>query len=241
MVEYRGLLGAALFLGGCNEILGMEQPRLTGSTGSAGSTGDTGGTATSSTGGTGGTGGASGGTGGGTATTGSGGAGGFCGQPGYKCVFTRSKTTNGKLGGLDGADAFCQASADAAKLGGTFRAWLSDTTGSPSTRFTKHQLPYVRIDEVKVADSFASLESGSGLLAPIDVTETGGAPPSVLNFTATDSGGEFGKVGHCMNWTSSSDPTGSWAGNNTAKGGTWTSVGSLQSCGGPYSLYCFEQ
>jgi hypothetical protein len=36
----------------------------------------------------------------------------------------------------------------AAGLPGTYRAWISDITGSPSTRFTKSTIPYVRRDGV---------------------------------------------------------------------------------------------
>ena len=89
-------------------------------------------------------------------------------------VFLSSAVYDGAMGGLDGADAKCQALAAAAGLPGTFRAWLSDSTGSPSTRFTQSTLRYVRVDGVKVADDWADLTDATKLLyAPINVTENG--------------------------------------------------------------------
>ena len=41
------------------------------------------------------------------------------------------------------ADAFCQGLADAAGLPGIYRVWLSDSTGSPSTRFTRSTIPWI--------------------------------------------------------------------------------------------------
>jgi len=43
-------------------------------------------------------------------------------------VFVTSSSWNGNLGGLSGAGAKCQQAADAAGLGGTWVAWLSDST-----------------------------------------------------------------------------------------------------------------
>lgn len=42
-------------------------------------------------------------------------------------VFTTKASSNGDLGGLDGADERCTTYAHAAGLSGTFRAWLSDS------------------------------------------------------------------------------------------------------------------
>ena len=92
-------------------------------------------------------------------------------------VFVTSTSYDGNLGGLAGADAKCQDQADAAGLTGTFKAWLSDAKGSPSTRFTRSAgAPYVLVDGTVIADNYAGLTSGS-LEHPINQTETGGAPP----------------------------------------------------------------
>lgn len=72
-----------------------------------------------------------------------------------RIVFVTSQVYNGNLGGLTGADAKCQAQAAAAKLPGTYKAWLSDSNGSPSTRMTKVAAPYVRTDGVMIAGSWS--------------------------------------------------------------------------------------
>ena len=72
---------------------------------------------------------------------------------------------------------------------GTFRAWLSDSTGSPSTRFTQSTLRYVRVDGVKVADDWADLTditmTAGFLYTPINVTENGDQLSEASPFTWT--------------------------------------------------------
>ncbi|MCB1058064.1 MAG: hypothetical protein KDD11_21405, partial [Acidobacteria bacterium] len=58
-------------------------------------------------------------------------------------VFVTSVGHDGNFGGLAGADAFCQSLADAVSLGGTFKAWLSDSTTSPADRFAHRSESYV--------------------------------------------------------------------------------------------------
>jgi hypothetical protein len=58
-------------------------------------------------------------------------------------AFVSGTKFTGALGGLIGADQQCAALAGAAGLSGTYRAWLSDDTGSPATRFTPSTVPYV--------------------------------------------------------------------------------------------------
>jgi len=103
-----------------------------------------------------------------------------------RLIFATSVMFNGDLGGLLGADAECQALAVAAGLPGSYMAWLSTDTESPSTRMTQSTTPYVRPDGVQVAPDWAGLVDGS-LDAPIDVTEVGGAVP--LGNTSCAGGG----------------------------------------------------
>src|SRR4051794_29230703 len=58
-------------------------------------------------------------------------------------VFLYTTLLSGDFGGLANADGICQVAADDAGLGGTYKAWLSDNTASPSTRFTRAAQPYV--------------------------------------------------------------------------------------------------
>ncbi|MCA9638983.1 MAG: DUF4215 domain-containing protein, partial [Myxococcales bacterium] len=80
-------------------------------------------------------------------------------------VFVTSTLYQGNLGGLAGADAKCQARAQAAGLPGTFLAWLSDNTNNPNTRFTKSMGPYVLVNGTKIANNYTDLTDGT-LLAP---------------------------------------------------------------------------
>ena len=62
--------------------------------------------------------------------------------------------------------------ASAASLGGTWLAWISDTTSSPSVRFARSTAGYVLLDGTPVAVSWTALAS-SGPTHAIDLTETG--------------------------------------------------------------------
>ena len=61
-----------------------------------------------------------------------------------KRAFVTSQLYNGNMGGLAGADARCQGLADAVGLPGTYRAWLSSATESPSTR-TPPSMPFTSL------------------------------------------------------------------------------------------------
>lgn len=99
---------------------------------------------------------------------------------GTKLAFVTSKIFTAALGGLAGADTKCQALATAAQRSGTFKAWLSDASGSPVTRFSagcKAGGPFVLVDGTVIAKDWAGLTSGS-LLKPLALTEFGTPPPA---------------------------------------------------------------
>ena len=77
-----------------------------------------------------------------------------------RLLFVTSTVQNGNLGGLSGADATCNSLASAAGLGGTFQAWLADSTQSPSTRQSQTGEPYVRTDGTAIADNWTDLIDG---------------------------------------------------------------------------------
>lgn len=154
----------------------------------------------------------------------------------------------GTLGGLDGADAQCQTAADnvAPPLPGLYRAWLSDSTGSPSTRFVQYAGPYQRTDGVRIANSWADLTDGT-LLAPLDKTEAGAQSngnqacgPGEI-WTNTTAQGTVRSSNDCIDWTSqnATAPTGLVA-STTA---TWTDNPACLNagCGARIPLYCFQQ
>lgn len=188
-----------------------------------------------------------------------GGSGGEGGSPGasVKIAFVSSVAYTGNLGGLDGADAKCTALASAANLSGTFRAWLSDSTGSPSTRFTHPTVDYVFVDGTTVfAHGWSDLTTTSPKPA-FNMNELGGTaaisdtPCAGLNggYAAWVSSNNDGTPAPgvaagdhtCSNWSSEAvetstvglgSPTGYWIG--------FCSSG-VPSCSKHAPIFCFEQ
>ena len=129
-----------------------------------------------------------------------------CGD-GSKCVFVSSTLHTANLGGLTGADGICNDLAGAAGLpgAGSYLAWLSDSSASPSTRFTTQAtVPYRRVDGTQVADNWTDLTDGN-LDAEISVDEGGGIHDLDLVWTGTNFAGvpSF-PLRVCTDWTISS-------------------------------------
>lgn len=182
-----------------------------------------------------------------------------------KVVFLSSQAYDPQsIGGLIGADSKCQSLAQRAKLHGVFKAWLSDSTQSPSTRFTQSPPPgdwdYRLVDNAEVATDWVALTSGS-IQTPINVDEMGFKTPSdrtishppvpaLLVWTNTNTDGT---VPHssalnlsffdCKDWTSNYHfKEGVMVGNAYGAGIDWTSLQSLYFCdSGSFRLYCFQQ
>jgi hypothetical protein len=169
--------------------------------------------------------------------------------PGPKRVFVTSQTYSGNLGGLEGADAKCQALARAAGLAGTYLAWLSDLAGSPATRFSRAGRPYLLVGGNIVADDWSSLTSGM-LRHAIDETETGGLilpGPSIgcggaaRAWTNTRVNGTLAAEDEsCGDWTDALS-SGTRTGDVTSQQVMWTELCAGGDCAGPAALYCFEQ
>ncbi|MEM8962282.1 MAG: hypothetical protein AAGD38_12435 [Acidobacteriota bacterium] len=162
-------------------------------------------------------------------------------------VFVTSTNQTGSFGGLDAADAICQGLADAAGLDGTFKAWLSDTTDSPSTRFTQSEFIYVLVDGTKIADDWDDLTDGT-IDATISLDENGDTTDSTDVYTNTTSAGEVRATNStllCDNWTSDVSTDFGIVGLTNATDETWStdSAGALlTSCANTNAvLYCFEQ
>lgn len=172
----------------------------------------------------------------------------------YKRVFITSNAYSGNLGGLDGADTKCQASADNAKLGGTWKAWLSDSTTSAASRLTHNTGPYKTLisGDIYIANNWDSLIDGS----PLDVG-VGIAADEFWNlkwysynvWSNTDIKGDINTrpvipgTGNCSNWTSSSNSDSGRTGYATGESPGWSDAPSLyhQPCNASMRLYCFEQ
>lgn len=159
-----------------------------------------------------------------------------------------SAVFDGDLGGQAGADAKCQAAAEAAALPGVFRAWLSTDADSPATSFVDSKIPYVRLDDVEVAADWQDLVDGA-LEAPIIVSELGGPPaagnhgciPSdaLVAWTSTTEAGQPLMPGACDNW-SSTNGAAATVGRVGPVNLTW-SVFCSSPCTSQAALYCVEQ
>jgi hypothetical protein len=155
-------------------------------------------------------------------------------------VFVSSATYTGSLGGATGADAKCQSLAGAAGLGGTWMAWVSDSSSSPSTRFTLSAAEYRLLDGTLVAAGWSALTSGS-LSAGIALDEHGQPFTGTSEtWTATYFDGTLYASG-CNDFKSGSHgATNVTVGIATETGVNWTDV-YFQYCDRTDHLYCFEQ
>ena len=168
-------------------------------------------------------------------------------------AFVTSTKHDGNLGGLSGADAICQARAvdgdlPGAAVPGTYKAWLSDTTGSPSTRFRCTQVScssqgYKRVDNEPIASDWSTLTDGT-LEHAISVTETNDAVLANGVWTHTTiAGTQSPFINNCTDWSNNGDNPGNrsaFFGDVLAKDSTWTEAGSVF-CGVEHYLYCFQQ
>jgi hypothetical protein len=155
-------------------------------------------------------------------------------------VFVSSATFSANLGGNGGADMKCQSAATAASLGGTWKAWVSDSSSSPSARFTQSSIGYRLLDGSLVAASWGAL-TGGALAHPIDLDET--LKPFQNGsevWTATSTNGTLSASG-CNGFTTTAhtDPfVLEGLADNTSAG--WTSMYD-QFCDRTAHVYCFEQ
>ncbi|HTJ44209.1 MAG TPA: InlB B-repeat-containing protein [Kofleriaceae bacterium] len=154
-------------------------------------------------------------------------------------VFVTSTTYTGNLGGLAGADAACQARANAAGLGGTFKAWLSQT--SPQVNAISRlgaARGWARVDLAPVVDTTTDLANGR-LYYPIKLDEFGNDLGLVSVITGTTANGTlYNGDTTCSNWTSSA--AGSSAGGYSTAGSSMFTIYTYPSCTGGAHLYCFQ-
>ena len=166
-----------------------------------------------------------------------------------KIVFVTSSTYSGDLGGLGGADAKCRGLALNAGLLGTFKAWISGDGASEEARdrLTHADVPYRRVDWVKVADSWDDLTDGT-LDNPITVDQNGNTVASQLTvYTNTNANGSMvGVDREC----SSGGPGPEWNTSSNLESGAYGTVGATNSawsfqtndaCSNLRRLYCFQQ
>jgi hypothetical protein len=160
---------------------------------------------------------------------------------GRKRVFVTSTTTIGGMGGQPVADQICAGRAGAAKLQGTFVAWMSVTNASALSRI-KSPGPWYLVDQkTRVFASVATIAANT-LEAPLDRDEAGnkvtglvwtGAPATTRVVDANVNCGDFAVV---------TQPTvvSGVAGNVASLDSGWTDS-DLGDCKAQFHLYCFEQ
>ncbi|MFT4040073.1 MAG: DUF1554 domain-containing protein [Thermomicrobiales bacterium] len=160
-------------------------------------------------------------------------------------VFVSSSTHTGNLGGLSGADTICQSLATTAGLTGTYKAWLSDDSQSPSTRFATSTGAYALVNGATIASSWADLTDGE-LAAPVAVTEQGAvlSDNALRSWTNTLANGTRGGVFdvNCNGWTTGAADVSGDGGQVTSASVNWTRFTS-GTCNNSskFHLYCFQQ
>ena len=160
-----------------------------------------------------------------------------------KTVFVTSATNDGDLGGLAGGDANCQNLADAAGLGGTYKAWLSDSATAVKDRFAQSTVPYVRTDGLVIADDWADLTDNPDtdpLLVPIDRDENSNAVASSIVWTGSTFAGNPQSTNQCSDWGDGTNASSGRVGRTNQVDRGWTSI-ATQTCEKLRRLYCFEQ
>jgi hypothetical protein len=169
-----------------------------------------------------------------------------------RAVFVTSTAyTADELNGLVAADGTCQSRAGTAGLKGTYKAWLSTDSLSAEARMTHSTGPYRLLNGTTIASNWQELTSGT-LKAPIDETETMGAPPklgatvcgelsSSPVWTGTNADGTSGSGTECNTWGAGMlAATSALVGSANATDGTW-SAWCAASCLVVAALYCVEQ
>ena len=175
-------------------------------------------------------------------------------SPLYNRVFVTSSTYTGDLKtaghaidplvdtGLKGGDAICQSRADAAGLGGTWKAWLSDNSISAASRLIHSTVPYKLLNGATIANDWADLTDNS-LINSISINENNAGVATIDVWTGTrPTGVGFGLTAtNCFDWTIN-DSTGSGITGSTSETNIpWTAKVPVFTCDSQNRLYCFEQ
>jgi len=156
-----------------------------------------------------------------------------------KLVFIIESEYKPDFGSLSAADAICQSEADAYYQPGTYKAWLSDSSASPTTRFDHNSpdLPYLNPGCGVIASDWTDLTS-LPLNTAIKCT-LGGEIWEHAVWTGTEFDGTWG-TNDCDGWTSALDSNVGQIGDAYYSDYHWTEAGTL-TCDSWATLYCFQQ
>jgi hypothetical protein len=166
-------------------------------------------------------------------------ANGSCVVAPFKRAFVTSTTYDGALLGTSGADDKCQARADAALLGESWRAWLSENGIDALDRITNAEYRLVDGTTIVAANAadLVNCSNPACLVSPISKDEFGVATDQEV-WTGTGSGGT-GTADTCNSWWYGGTVSGTY-GRSTQTGAAWTAEGTAV-CNERYSLYCLER
>ena len=157
--------------------------------------------------------------------------------PDRKRVFVTSTTYSGALGGLDGADMYCQTAATEAGLPGTFQAWLSYGSSNAIDR-TADVGPWYSTGDTQVFASKADL-AGDPQTEILD--EHGGYPQSLAGaWTGSDSQGNA-TADTCEGWTNATGDVSATTGIVLGGELTWGGGNAPLPCSAHAPLLCFQQ
>ena len=164
--------------------------------------------------------------------------------PGGKRIFITHDTFLGNLangGGLAGGDKTCTLAAQAASLGGAWKAWASTTTANAIDRIADVG-PWFDLMGTKIFENKEGLKTSP--LAGLWLDETGKGLASENIWTGTLFGGVFSTTPTeqaCTDWTSTSMGDGAKIGQvGRQDGAAWTAYAST-TCDQHAHLICIEQ
>lgn len=142
------------------------------------------------------------------------------------------------LTGIAAADRICRTRAAAAGLHrpDSFKALLADGATPAFARFSQTDLPWVRRDGVRIADSLAALQAGA-TYTPINVSETGAYMASIGVWTGIAADGNAA-LEQCTGWTDATAQGRATTAN--IAGPLWLRAAGTYACTTRYALYCLS-
>lgn len=152
------------------------------------------------------------------------------------------KTAGGASSGLAGADQLCNEVAASTNLGGTWIAWLSDSTHDAIDR-VEDVSPWYNVDRSAIifANKASLGTKPYDTFGPLLADETGkfgGNGETRYTWTGTRAGGRKGE-NFCNDW--STDGLGTYGDYITASYAAGWANGTLQECLRSAALFCIEQ
>jgi hypothetical protein len=155
-----------------------------------------------------------------------------------KIAFATSAGYQGNLGGIDGANAKCQAVATAAGLPGSYLAWLSSSSRNPAAGLAKGG-PWYDVNQTLIAPNWSKLQTGT-LTNLLQLSADGSGGNAIVWTNTNPDGTATDAANTCSDWT---DATLGNSGNlayANGTGPTWTTA-YAGGCEQSHGLYCFQQ